>query len=139
MTELIKVVSSLLVPIRTRTGNIGHGREHWAVRHKRVKVERGAVALLWPSSFQPKLPVAVKLVRIRPSGKDLDSDNLAAALKSIRDEVAAQLEIDDGNEQLATWSYAQERGLWAVRIEIQHMAKLIREKPSWSGSLILKA
>lgn len=125
MSSLTKIVSKLTVPIRTKTGNAGHGREHWAVRHKRVKQERRAVALLWPRGFYPRLPVAVKLVRVRPGGKDLDTDNLSGALKAIRDQVAEQLKIDDGDKSAATWSYAQERGEWAVRIEIEHSGSLV--------------
>ena len=56
----------------------------------------------------------------RLASRKLDSDNLATALKAVRDGVADALNLDDGDERL-DWRYAQEkapRGHYAVRVEI---------------------
>lgn len=107
------------VPIRTVS--IANRREHWAVRLHRTRRERAAVSL----ALRPLLtgvpttpPALVRLTRIAP--RRLDDDNLAAALKSIRDQVASELGISDGPGG-PEWQVAQERGgvrSYAVRLEI---------------------
>lgn len=110
------------IPIRTVPGQ--NAREHWAVRARRVKRERQAVALVWRSRrlpwlpFDEERPYLVTLTRISPRGM-ADSDNLSGALKAIRDQVAAEMGFDDGPSAPIRWSYAQERGAWGVRIEVR--------------------
>ncbi len=93
-------------------------REHWRARARRVKEERATtklcceLALTKPKSW----PVVVKLTRIGP--RKLDSDNVSGCLKAVRDQVAVFLGVDDGDESKVTWSYAQERGPYGVRVEI---------------------
>ena len=61
----------------------------------------------------------MRLTRIGP--RRLDSDNLAAALKHVRDGVADALGMDDGDPRLV-WLYGQRRGKpgeYAVLVEIQ--------------------
>jgi len=53
-------------------------------------------------------PLRITLVRIGP--RRLDDDNLAGALKHVRDGIADSLEIDDGDETQAVWSVVQENG-----------------------------
>ena len=63
--------------------------------------------------------VCVTLTRIAP--RRLDGDNLAAALKSVRDGVADWLSVDDGSD-LVSWYYAARRGRqgeYAVEIAIE--------------------
>jgi hypothetical protein len=65
--------------------------------------------------------VEVTLVRITPSSRGLDDDNLASAFKAIRDEVAKWLGVDDRDPRVS-WKYAQEKGppkTNAVRIEFR--------------------
>lgn len=112
----------ILVPIRTIPGmNV---REHWRARAKRVKAEREAVAwVLTTQALQeyPQPPLKVTLTRIGPSN-GLDDDNLAGALKSVRDQVAQWLGVDDRKREIVRYAYEQERGKeWAVRIEWQPM------------------
>lgn len=105
----------ILVPIRTAPGmNV---REYWAVRSKRVKAEREATAWALADKRRPPLPLAVTLTRIGPSN-GLDDDNLAGALKGVRDQVAEWLGVDDRDRARVRYGYEQERGPeWAVRIE----------------------
>lgn len=93
-----------------------NAREHHHARARRVKAERGNALLMCRTQLErPALPVVVRLTRIGP--RKLDSDNLQASCKSSRDGVADWLGIDDGDDRV-TWLYAQERGAYAVRVEV---------------------
>lgn len=104
----------ILVPIRTAPGlNV---REHWRARAGRVKKERHATELLLLGRPKPPIPCSVRLTRIAPSN-GLDDDNLAGALKGVRDEVAKWLGVDDRNRVQVRYVYDQKRGPWGVEIE----------------------
>lgn len=103
------------VPIKAQsTANL---REHWAAKYKRVDAQKRAVAVKFPrKELHPLLNV--KLVRVSP--RELDDDNLRAALKSVRDAVAIRLGVDD-RSPLVAWDYGQEKGKpgqHAVRVEV---------------------
>lgn len=103
---------TFLIPIKApSTPNL---REHWAVKAKRAETQKRAARLRcppWPGGAL----LVVKLVRIAP--RSLDTDNLAAALKSVRDGIATWLRIDDASP-LVAWAYSQERGEDGVRVEV---------------------
>lgn len=110
----------VIVPIRTVPGmNV---RENWRARARRVKAERHATA--WAlliaqrpeKAVKPSLPCTVRLTRVAPSN-GLDDDNLAGALKAVRDQIAKWLGVDDKRRDLVRYVYAQRRGEWAVEIE----------------------
>jgi hypothetical protein len=66
-------------------------------------------------------PLRITLVRIGP--RRLDDDNLAGAMKHVRDGIADSLKIDDGDETQAVWAVAQEKGRaweYSVRVRIEH-------------------
>jgi hypothetical protein len=112
------------VPVRA-TSSL-NARLHWRARARLVKGERMAVALAVLASPSLRLwrltpPLVVTLTRIGP--RKLDSDNVQGALKAIRDEVAAQLGLDDGDERIE-WRYGQERGPYAVRVTIQQAGEV---------------
>jgi hypothetical protein len=110
----------IVVPIRTVPGQ--NVREHFRARARRVKAEREAAA--WSlmlaqrpdKAVKPPLPCAVRLTRVAPSN-GLDDDNLAGALKAVRDQIAAWLGVDDKRSDVVRYVYAQRRGPWAVEIE----------------------
>lgn len=109
--------ASIVVPISTPSApNL---REHWAVRARRVRMQRAAVGWTWRAaglSRSAPLPCVVTLTRI--NRRRLDDDNLRGALKAVRDEVARLLGVDDGSDQIE-WRYAQATDDPArVRIEI---------------------
>ena len=60
-----------------------------------------------------------KITITRRGKRKLDSDNLAASAKFVRDGIADALGIDDGDEDIALWYYRQERGEYMVEIEIE--------------------
>ncbi len=110
------------VPLRTVPGL--NARENPFVRAKRVKAERAAISRglrkalgcdRWACSGVVSLPAVVTLTRVGP--RPCDSDNLAGAMKAVRDSVAAFLGVDDGADWVE-WRYRQERGEWGVRVEI---------------------
>jgi len=93
------------LPIRTISEN--NAREHWASRAKRRKGQREVVHLVLPMHMRtckPVAPFAITLVRIAP--RRLDSDNLQGALKAVRDQVAEELGINDG-DPAHEWRYEQ--------------------------------
>lgn len=92
---------------------------HWSGPASERKSQRAAVgwALVraYGSGPPPVLPCVVTITRVGP--RALDDDNLAASCKSVRDEVATWLRVDDRSPSV-TWAYRQERGPYAVRVEV---------------------
>jgi hypothetical protein len=97
--------------------NGSHGR-HWAVTARRKKQRKAvAEALLVYQDRRPRLPAIVTI--FRSSYRCMDSDGLAAALKSVKDEIADWLLVDDGDEASVKFDLAQVHGPYAVRVEIK--------------------
>lgn len=100
-------------------------RLHWAVRAKHTKHERGAVVWAFAQErlrgrAMPNGPYEVRLVRVY-SGRErmMDDDNWVAACKGCRDQVAAELHVNDGDRSQIRFQYDQEPGqVSGVRIEI---------------------
>jgi hypothetical protein len=108
-------VLKLTLPLRTVSGM--NAREHPMARHRRVKKERAAVAWLLNGKPVPPLPVVVTMTRLAPSS-GLDDDNLASAMKPVRDEIARWLGVDDRSPQVR-WMPAQRREkAWGVEISV---------------------
>lgn len=104
-----------------------NSRIHWAAKARRVKAERNAIALVFPLQWrgyaqqETEARILVGLTRIAP--RALDDDNLAGRFKAVRDEVAKQLGIDDGDGRIG-WAYSQEKGEEAVRVSVQLLKRL---------------
>ena len=105
-----------MIELPIAAGRGMNNREHWRARAARVKKEREAAAWLLVRQPRPKLPCSVLLIRQAPSN-GLDDDNLAGSLKSVRDEVARWLGVDDRDRMTVRYRYAQRRGPWAVLVE----------------------
>jgi hypothetical protein len=121
------------MPLRTASGC--NNREHHFARASRVKRERAMTAshlalqgyqrLAW---LREALPLRITLTRVSPRAKWLplkrcwqscDDDAVPAALKGVRDEIAAWLGLDDGDERLS-FVYSQDKGrARAVRVRIE--------------------
>lgn len=94
------------VDVRVRSPN-RYDSEHIMARVTRRKREHAAVAKALEPFARPDLEgehVTITLTRMGP--RELDDDNLAYAFKSIRDEVANWLGVDDADKRLS-WRYAQ--------------------------------
>lgn len=105
---------AFVVPIKTISTL--NARESWMVKAKRIAKERKATHLLFPPVVVPKL-FRVRMTRVSPG--ELDSDNLAGALKGVQDAIAYRLGVDDGNRGPVIWERMQEKGPAAVRVEIR--------------------
>ncbi|AAK94359.1 hypothetical protein Mx8p24 [Myxococcus phage Mx8] len=100
------------VPIKAPS--LTNQREHYSSLHRQKSRQRDATRRRWPGWDGGPLLV-VRLTRVAP--RALDSDNLAASLKSVRDEVCACLRVDDATP-LVRWEYRQEKGPEVVRVEV---------------------
>jgi hypothetical protein len=115
------------MPIRVQSPN---HKAHWQVTTARRKRERAAVAghcVVFGRAQIATLRAGLLLgktalvILTRIGAGELDSDNLQASLKSVRDQVASELGPDDADPRLE-WVYQQEkckRGRWAVRVRIE--------------------
>ena len=104
------------VPIKTVSGM--NAREHWRVKANRVKKERQATGWMLKGKPKPEIPCSVILTRL--SFGSLDDDNLASALKGVRDEIAQWLGVDDRDRITVRYEYRQKRvarGEYGVEIE----------------------
>jgi predicted Fe-S protein YdhL (DUF1289 family) len=109
----------ILLPIRTAPGQ--NVREHHQARARRVRSERETTRWFLVGVPKPATPCVVTLTRIAPSN-GLDDDNLSGACKSIRDEIAAWLGVDDKHRHIVRYAYAQMRGKeWGVLVEFKAM------------------
>lgn len=105
----------ILIPLRTQGSN---AREPWQQRHRRVKGERTHTGRALLGQDRPAIPCTVILARL--SSGTLDDDNLRAALKGVRDEIAAWLEVDDRHSHQVRYEYRQRRvprGQYGVEVE----------------------
>jgi hypothetical protein len=103
-----------------------NSRKHWRAVHAGRKQERTVVgwelrAAEFPAWLR-RVDANSYRVRLTRHGKRLmDGDNLAAAFKAVRDEIALALGIDDGDRRV-TWEYRQTTGKeYGVTVEIWRM------------------
>ncbi len=113
-------MTTFTIPIRTISEANSH--QHWRLRAKRAKAQRGVARLLTNHALvasgsyayafslgrKTPFPLVVTLTRIGP--RRLDSDNLAGSMKHVRDGIADALLVDDGDEARVTWRYEQTKG-----------------------------
>jgi hypothetical protein len=115
-------VKPLSFSIHLKAQNTLNSRKHWAVKSREVAAERTKVGLRWLGAggeqWLRAVPPALVVTLTRVGPRELDGDNLQGALKGVRDAVARRLKVDDSTP-LVTWGYAQERGEYAVRVEIR--------------------
>jgi hypothetical protein len=77
------------------------------VRARRVKRERYVTAWALVANRTPRDLAPCTVVLTRLAKRRLDSDNLQGAFKAVRDEIAAHLGVDDGDESQVNWRYLQ--------------------------------
>ena len=116
----LKRMSKLEITLPLRLASPMNGSYgNWRGPAARRKLQRGTTkAALMRYQTMLKPPVIVTITRI--GKRKLDSDNLQASAKSVRDGVADAFGVDDGDEDAYVWRYAQEKGKdYGVRIEIE--------------------
>jgi hypothetical protein len=74
-------------------------------RKKERKITAEALESYAPVKLEPGQKIEVHLVRL--ASRPLDDDNLQAACKTVRDEIAAWIGLDDADPRFK-WSYSQE-------------------------------
>lgn len=100
-----------------RTVSTPNAREHWAAKARRSKTERNVTRHMVDYHLKARLS-RYTVVLTRKGPRALDSDNLAASFKAIRDGVADAIGIDDGSDKVQ-WRYRQEKSkTYSVEIEI---------------------
>ena len=110
----------VVLPIRTSNPlNAARGSSRFALARTR-RHHRGLAASVVRAALRGRvvLPCIVRLTRSAPSSGLDPHDGLPAALKAIVDGVADALGIDDRDPRVR-WEYAQERGPYAVRVEVR--------------------
>jgi hypothetical protein len=106
---------SVVLPIRVMSE--ANMRGNWRGGAGRSKAHRAAAFRGLPSICPVRAPIIVVLTRV--ATHCLDSDNLARALKAVRDGVSDWLGIDDGDESRVVFLVQQRKAqIHAVGIEI---------------------
>ena len=124
------------VPARVDSSLSLNGRLHWRALKRKTDALRLAVRCRFGFEQLEALArlsgrtAVVTLTRCGP--RLMDTDNSVSALKSVRDEVAALLRIDDGDERLR-WVYQQRKGPWGVEIQIEEVLEMVQPLP-WCRS-----
>ncbi len=109
-------MTPIVIPLRTVSTL--NAREHWRARARRVKAERASTWAVLIGHRKPATPCVVRLTRVAPS-RGLDDDNLAGALKAVRDQIAHWIGVDDARSDIVRYEYAQRTDWkrWAVEVE----------------------
>lgn len=74
------------------------------------------VAMMLHGKEKPATPLVVTLTRVAPSN-GMDDDGLVSALKSVRDQFAVWIGVNDKHRNIVRYEYNQRRGPWSVEIE----------------------
>ncbi len=123
------IAKPFVVDVPLKIVNPLNHRQHWRAVSRRGNREKQMASYYLRATGKSPLrpPCVVKLVRVYGKGcRHWDDDAVPAAMKHIRDSVAAWLGTDDGPKSGIKWEYDQERGDQAgVRITIEE----ISEKP----------
>ena len=91
-------------------------RLHWRRAIAMKKLQKTATWVATLGLPIPPPPITITITRLGP--RRLDDDNLAGACKYVRDQIAAQIGVDDGSDQY-TWVYKQEiSNIYGVDVEI---------------------
>ena len=113
--------STYCIPIKLVS--LANVRMHWRTLARLKKKQRQQVANAVLGHL-PSMPIRVTLTRV--GKRRMDNDNLAAAFKAVRDEIANIYGVDDGSMQYE-WVYDQEIGKeYAVKILIESLP--VKEK-----------
>lgn len=123
---------SFLIPVRTVSENVLRASSWqarlWGQKKKGIpsgRLQKTQAYYMTKRALGAATPIPffteIRLVRLAP--RRMDCDNLAGALKSLRDGLAKALEIDDGDPRIR-WEYDQEIAhLYAVRVEMKGLFK----------------
>lgn len=98
-----------------------NAREHHHARARRASEQRATAAMMARAHIRtPAFPLVVVITRVAP--RPLDDDNLAGALKSIRDGIADGLGLAHDRDTRITWHVGQRKGPASVAVTIRPRA-----------------
>jgi len=95
-------------------------REHYFAKARRSHDQRRTIEIAL-ASCRPMARdgASYRVIMTRHGVRQLDDDNLARSCKSVRDEIARWLKVDDGDMSRVRWEYAQHTdGRYGVTIRI---------------------
>lgn len=102
-----------------------NSREHHMVKARKTKAERSAIALCFPRSLKGVAEEGQwRVIMLRISPRELDSDNLVGRFKGVRDEIAKQMGINDRDKRISfecAWMKAQTGVPQTVRILVERV------------------
>lgn len=106
----------MIFSIPIRLPSVANLRDHWATKAKRNKAQRVTISLYMKTdraglrSLHASVAAGEQLVVtfVRVASRRLDDDNLASALKAVRDQVAKELGVNDGSDAVL-WRYSQQK------------------------------
>ena len=102
------------IPIRLPS--LSNTRLDWRAMATLKRKQKAATSICMKFAEKcPAPPLTVTITRVGP--RRLDDDNLAAAAKYVRDQIAAIVGVDDGSP-LYTWVYRQQIGEYGVDVEV---------------------
>lgn len=105
--------AEFIFAVQVATVSEANRRDHWAVRSGRAKAQRYVAYVAAVAAIRKPIRDRIRgggrwrIVLTRFSPRRLDSDNLAGALKAVRDGIADALGINDGDPRFS-WRYEQE-------------------------------
>lgn len=107
--------NDVFVPLRTR--NPLNNRSHWRVVSRVSKTARSTTVIFCRGKLTTTRPAVILLTRHSPG--EMDDDNVAAALKPVRDGVADVFGCDDSRKSGLTFKYAQAKSKeHGVRVQV---------------------
>jgi hypothetical protein len=107
----------VFIPIRVNNP-LNHLRHWWKISRERNEQKTATLAYCGRGQIPTALPATVTLTRYSP--REMDDDNLRAALKSCRDQVAAIFGVDDRQGAGLSFQYRQEKGPgYGVRVVVE--------------------
>lgn len=115
----------LVIEVPITTVSEANRREHWGAKARRVRHQRTVTR--WCCRATPDFAAirdwvragghaTVVLTRLAP--RSLDTDNLAGALKAVRDAVADELGLPNDRDPRIEWRVMQIHGRTAARITV---------------------
>lgn len=115
------------MPMRLKSIANASRQGNWWGRAQDKRMQRSyallytRAALIKRGRFQP--PYIITITRV--GKRVMDDDNLAISAKAVRDGIAEELGIDDGDRSKCRWVYEQEIGKqYAVKIRIEQVMEV---------------
>lgn len=98
----------LRIVLPFKTPSLANARLYWRKRAEIAKAQRNKAKWMVQNEVRYPFPLPVRVTLTRAAPRALDDDNLAGALKHVRDGVADGLGLPNDRDNV-TWQYGQAR------------------------------